>query len=146
MLHRLSARQLALPLPVWLRCVGIALGLASLGLCTWTHVALGRLWSAQLQLRTAHRLVTDGPYSRIRHPMYTAIFGWIVSLGLVMVSWIPLIIAAWVAVIFATRAPREEQMMLERFGDEYRAYMKRTGRFFPLWGITQRGTKINNAA
>ena len=78
--------------------------------------------------------------------MYTAIFGWIVSLGLVMVSWIPLIIAAWVAVIFATRAPREEQMMLERFGDEYRAYMKRTGRFFPLWGITQRGTKINNAA
>ena len=64
--------KLSFPLAFWLRWGGVALGLASLGLWTWTHVALGTLWSAQLQLRTHHRVVTSGPYSRIRHPMYTA--------------------------------------------------------------------------
>lgn len=55
--------KLDFPLPFWLRWAGFALGLAGLGLWTWTHVALGTLWSAQLQLRANHRLVTSGPYS-----------------------------------------------------------------------------------
>jgi len=37
----------------------------------------------------------------------------------------------WAALIFLTRIPREEKMMLERFGDEYREYQERTGRFLP---------------
>jgi protein-S-isoprenylcysteine O-methyltransferase Ste14 len=125
--------KLILPLPFWLRWAGVALGLASLGLWTWTHVALGTLWSVPLQLRTQHRLVTTGPYSRIRHPMYTAILAWATSLGLVIVNWVPILYVASVVVIFVARVPHEEQMMLERFGDEYRDYMKRTGRFFPKW-------------
>ena len=125
--------KLTFPLPFWLRWAGVALGLASLGLWTWTHVALGTLWSAALQLRTHHRVVTSGPYSRIRHPMYTAFLAWATSLGLVIANWVPIVFAVWVAVILVTRVPREEQMMLERFGDEYREYMKRTGRFLPKW-------------
>ena len=125
--------KVSFPLPFWLRWAGVALGLASLGLWTWTHVALGTLWSAQLQLRAKHRLVTSGPYSRIRHPMYTAILAWATSLGVVLANWIPIIVAVGGAVIFVMRVPREEQMMLERFGDEYREYMKRTARFLPKW-------------
>jgi protein-S-isoprenylcysteine O-methyltransferase Ste14 len=68
--HRANLRWFVLPLLGWLRWAGFALGLASLGLRTWTHAALGRFWSAQLQLRAAHRLITSGPYARIRHPMY----------------------------------------------------------------------------
>jgi protein-S-isoprenylcysteine O-methyltransferase Ste14 len=94
---------------------------------------LGRFWSPQVQLRAAHRLVTAGPYSRIRHPMYTAILGWAASLGIVLASWVPLLFAAWVAAILVLRVPREEQMMLEQFGDEYREYIKRTSRFLPRW-------------
>jgi protein-S-isoprenylcysteine O-methyltransferase Ste14 len=131
-LHRVNLQRFAFPLPFWLRWVGLALGLASLGLWTWTHVALGRFWSVPLQLRADHRLVTSGPYSRVRHPMYAAALGWVVSLGLVVANWVPLIFAAWVAILVLMRVPREEQMMVERFGDEYREYMKRTGRFFPL--------------
>jgi protein-S-isoprenylcysteine O-methyltransferase Ste14 len=125
--------KLDFPLPFWLRWAGLALGLASLGLWTWTHVALGTLWSAQLQLRANHRLVTSGPFSRIRHPMYTAILVWATSLGFVIANWVPIIFAFWAAVILVARVPREEQMMLERFGDEYREYMKRTGKFLPKW-------------
>ena len=124
-------RKLDLPLPFWMRWAGFALGLASLGLWTWTHVALGSLWSAQLQLRANHRLVDSAPYSRIRHPMYTAILVWATSLGFVIGNWVPIILAAGAAVILVARVPREEQMMIEQFGDEYQAYMMRTGRFLP---------------
>jgi len=144
--HRLGAPTLSLPLPLCLRGAGFGLGLASLGLWTWTHVALGRFWSAQLQLRAGHRLVTRGPYSRIRHPMYTAILGWVLSLGLVIANWAALLFARWTAVILVTRIPREEQMMLERFGDEYREYMKRTGRFLPRWTTRRRAVKVSPAA
>jgi len=125
--------KLSFPLPFWLRWAGVALGLASLALWTWTHVVLGTLWSPQLQLRTNHRLVTSGPYSQIRHPMYVAIWVWAMSLGLVIANWIPIIFTALVVVLFVARVPHEEQMMLERFGDEYREYMKSTERFLPKW-------------
>jgi protein-S-isoprenylcysteine O-methyltransferase Ste14 len=125
--------KLRFPLPFWLRWAGIALGLASLGLWTWTHVALGTLWSAPLQLRTHHRVVTSGPYWRIRHPMYTAFLSWATSLGLVIANWVAIVFVVWAAVIIVARVPREEQMMLERFGEEYREYMKKTGRFLPKW-------------
>ena len=121
-------------LPIWARWTGFAAGLASLGLWTWTHLALGTLWSAQLQLRANHRMVTSGPYSRVRHPMYTAILAWLASLGLVIANWIPIIFAFWMMVFLVARVPREEQMMLEQFGEEYREYMRRTGRFLPKWG------------
>ena len=126
-------QKLDFPLPFWLRWAGVALGLASLALWTWTHVVLGTLWSPQLQLRTNHRLVTSGPYSQIRHPMYVAIWVWAMSLGLVIANWIPIIFTALVVVLFVARVPHEEQMMLERFGDEYREYMKSTERFLPKW-------------
>lgn len=132
-LNPLWRPKLDFPLPFRLRWAGVALGLASLGLWTWTHIALGTLWSAQLQLRANHQLVTSGPYSRIRHPMYAAILAWAMSLGFVIANWIPIIFAVSAAVIFVARIPREEQMMLERFGDEYREYMKRTGKFLPKW-------------
>lgn len=124
-------RALALPLPGSLRWAGVGMGIASLALWTWTHVALGPLWSGQLQLREGHRLVTSGPYSRVRHPMYTAIFAWMFALFLVSANGAFLVVAMGTAAFLAGRVPREEQMMLERFGIDYRGYMERTGRFLP---------------
>jgi protein-S-isoprenylcysteine O-methyltransferase Ste14 len=125
--------KLKYPLPPWLRWSGCAAGLGSLGLLTWTHTTLGTLWSPQLQLRANHRLVAVGPYSRIRHPMYTAIVVWTMSLGFVVANWVPVILAIVASVFLAARVPREERMMLEKFGEEYREYMKKTGRFLPKW-------------
>jgi protein-S-isoprenylcysteine O-methyltransferase Ste14 len=65
--------------------------------------------------------------------MYTAILVWATSLGLVLGNWIPLFLVAWAVAIFASRVLPEERMMLEQFGDEYREYMKRTGKFLPRW-------------
>jgi protein-S-isoprenylcysteine O-methyltransferase Ste14/pimeloyl-ACP methyl ester carboxylesterase len=122
-----SLRRFAFPTPGWLRWAGVGLGIASLGLFVWTHVVLGRFWSPYVQLRPGHRVITAGPYARLRHPMYCAIVGWMTSLGLVAANWIPLACAALGTLQFFLRIRGEQKMMLQEFGDEYREYMKRTG-------------------
>lgn len=124
-------RTLAIPLPGWLRWTGFALGFASLALWTWTQAVLGKEWSPQLQLREEHHLVAAGPYARVRHPLYTAMFGWGAALAMVTANWVFVLLAVAVIAGLVARVPREEQMMLEEFGEEYKAYMQRTGRFFP---------------
>jgi protein-S-isoprenylcysteine O-methyltransferase Ste14 len=110
---------LLIPFPPWLRWLGFCLGLASLALMAWTQVELGTQWSAQLQLREEHHLVTTGPYARVRHPMYTAMFGWGIALALVTAHWIFVVLAVLSIAGLIARVPREEQMMLEEFGGEY---------------------------
>lgn len=124
-------QRFTFPAPGWLRWAGVGLGIISVGLFAWIHTVLGRFWSPYLQLRSSHRLVTAGPYARIRHPMYSAILGWMMSLGLVSASWIPFVFAALGALNFRLRISGEEKMMLQQFGDEYREYLRRTGRFLP---------------
>ena len=118
-------------LPDWLRWVGFAIGLLSVIFWTWTQLTLDTQWSAQLQLKKDHHLVTTGPYAWVRHPLYAGIFGWCLSLILLTANWI--FVAVCLLSIFGLlyRVPKEEQMMIEAFGDEYKDYMKRTGRFFP---------------
>jgi protein-S-isoprenylcysteine O-methyltransferase Ste14 len=127
-----SLQSLAFPAPDWLRWAGVALGIASVGLFAWTHAVLGRFWSTTLQLRPDHQLITAGPYARIRHPMYSAILGWLMSLGLVGANWTAFVLAALGTLIVLLRTQGEEKMMLEQFGNNYREYMRRTGRLLPV--------------
>jgi protein-S-isoprenylcysteine O-methyltransferase Ste14 len=122
---------LAIPFAGWLRAAGFFLGVISLGLWTWAQVALGALWSPNLMLRKGHRLITTGPYARIRHPLYAGMIGWSYGLGLVSANWIFVILAALVSSVFVLRIPREERMLAEEFGEEYRGYARRTGSLFP---------------
>jgi protein-S-isoprenylcysteine O-methyltransferase Ste14 len=107
------------------------LGILSVIFWTSTQVALDTQWSAQLQLRQEHYLVTTGPYARIRHPLYLAMFVWAAALGLLTANWIFIAVAVLSIAGTMVRIPKEEQMMIEAFGDEYKAYMARTGRFIP---------------
>lgn len=126
-------------MPDWLRWAGLALGLVGLGLWTWAQAVLGKEWSPQLQLREQHRLVTSGPYTWMRHPMYTAMFGVGIALALLAANWCFVLFAVAMIAGFVVRAPREERMMLEAFEEEYQLYMQRTGRFFPkLWILLAR--------
>ncbi len=118
-------------LPAWLRWAGFALGILAVFLWSWAQIHLDTQWSAQLQLKENHHLVTTGPYARIRHPLYTGMFGWCASLPLLTANWIFLAICAISLAGLLWRVPKEEQMMIEAFGDEYKAYMQHTGRFFP---------------
>jgi protein-S-isoprenylcysteine O-methyltransferase Ste14 len=120
-------------LPEWLRWIGFAIGILSVAFMTWTQVTLDTQWSAQLQLRKDHHLITTGPYARMRHPLYTSTFGWGAALSLLTAHWIFVAVSVLAIIGLMLRIPKEEQMMIEAFGDEYKAYMRRTGRFFPKW-------------
>lgn len=118
-------------LPAWLRWIGFGIGIVTVALWTWVQVVLDTQWSAQLQLTKGPHLITTGPYAHLRHPLYTGIFGWCISLSLLTANWIFFGMCALSFAGLLWRVPKEEQMMLEAFGDEYKVYMKRTGRFFP---------------
>jgi protein-S-isoprenylcysteine O-methyltransferase Ste14 len=118
-------------LPGWLRWVGFAIGIVTVLFWTWVQVTLDTQWSPQLQLTKGHRLITNGPYARIRHPLYAGMCGWFVSLSLLTANWIFVGACVLTFAGLMYRVPKEEQMLIEAFGDEYRDYMKRTGRFLP---------------
>jgi protein-S-isoprenylcysteine O-methyltransferase Ste14 len=122
---------LSVPFPVWMRWLGVALGVASLAVYAWSRVTLGKEWSSHLQMREQHYLVTTGPYARIRHPIYLALLSFMTSITLVAANWLFIALLVFSIVDLALRMPKEEQMMIARFGDEYEAYMERTGRLLP---------------
>lgn len=123
--------KFTIPLPAWLRWAGFIIGLASLVFLAWTQATLGKYFSPQLRLQKDHQLVTTGPYARTRHPLYSSLFGIGVAFALVTANWLFVLLAILVIVGLSARVPREEKMMLDEFGDSYRDYMLRTGRFFP---------------
>jgi protein-S-isoprenylcysteine O-methyltransferase Ste14 len=122
---------LSVPLPDWLRWTGVALGVVSFVLYAWSQATLGKAWSPHLQMREEHQLVTTGPYARIRHPIYLALIGFLTGIALVTANWFFIALLVVSIVVLALRIPKEEQMMIEDFGEEYKVYMQRTGRLFP---------------
>ena len=120
------------PLEAWLG-VGVLIG--AMALFYRTHRDLGRAWSVTLEIREQHRLVTHGIYARLRHPMYAAFWLWAVSQALLLPNWIAGFSGlVGFGTLFFARVGREERMMLERFGEEYRAYRGRTKRIVPgVW-------------
>ena len=112
--------------------VGAMLMTLAIWLFWRSHADLGRNWSPSLQLREGHELVTEGVYRYVRHPMYASEWLWSIAQALLLQNWV----AGWAGLalftpLYVLRVPREEQMMLDRFGAEYRSYMNRTGRIVP---------------
>ena len=119
-------------LPAFAPWFGTVLMIAALWLFWRSHADLGQNWSVTLELRQGHQLVRHGVYRAIRHPMYASIWLWCLAQGLMLENWL----AGWYAlgafaIMYFIRTPREERMMCESFGQEYREYMRETGRLFP---------------
>jgi len=121
-----------LSLPAWAVGTGSALFLASLVIRWRAQAALGRQWSHTLETAEGQVLVTQGVYARLRHPIYASLVLW----GLAQPLMLQNVVSGFggavaVGLIWLIRVPREEAMMIEHFGAEYRAYMSRTGQLFP---------------
>lgn len=114
-------------------------GIACLALTFWlfhrAHADLGANWSASLEIRENHQLITVGIYRAIRHPMYASIFVYAIAQALLLPNWIagPAELVAFTA-MFSLRLRPEEQMMQDRFGQAYVEYRQRTKRLIPgIW-------------
>jgi protein-S-isoprenylcysteine O-methyltransferase Ste14 len=121
----------SMPLPVWLRWLGV--GIAALGgmLFVWTFRNLGRNLTDTVVTRREHTLVTTGPYRWVRHPFYVAAALAMVGNALAAANWFLLGGGVLVFELMAIRTRIEEAELVARFGDAYRAYMDRTPRFLP---------------
>jgi protein-S-isoprenylcysteine O-methyltransferase Ste14 len=122
-----------------LRASPFIAGIACLAVGLWffhrSHADLGTNWSITLEVREGHRLITNGIYRRVRHPMYTALLLYSVGQALVIPNWVagPSYLIPF-GILFAFRVRAEERMMLDQFGDQYAKYMSRTKRLVPgVW-------------
>jgi protein-S-isoprenylcysteine O-methyltransferase Ste14 len=123
----------SIPLPDWLRWTGVAIAALGTASLAWVHRELGRNFAATLHVRAeGHTLITSGPYRWVRNPMYTAIYLILLSFFLVSANW--LIGLGWLAgftALMISRVPKEEALMREKFGEQYRTWAEHTGRFLP---------------
>jgi len=121
----------AMPLPAWLRWSGVLFLLLCVALLIWTLPTLGTNLTDTVVTREHHTLVTRGPYRWIRHPFYVAMALIAIGAALIAANWFMLASGAVVFSLLALRSRVEEEQLVARFGDAYREYQKRTGRFFP---------------
>jgi protein-S-isoprenylcysteine O-methyltransferase Ste14 len=121
--------KIGLPEPA--RWFGFALGLVNVGLIYWLFTSIGTGITPVSATRKEHKLVTHGIYRWVRHPLYTVGSSLYISFGLMADNWFIILLAALTFIVMAIRTPKEEANLIEKFGDEYREYMKRTGRFLP---------------
>jgi len=121
----------AMPLPLSLRWSGVVLGIVAAIAELWTLRSLGPNLTDTVVTRKNHTLITRGPYRWVRHPFYDCMALFTISAALMMANWFVLAAGVVTFTLLAMRSRTEEQKLLERFGEPYRAYQARTGRFLP---------------
>jgi protein-S-isoprenylcysteine O-methyltransferase Ste14 len=124
-------RWSSVPLPSWLRWLGVGLYAAAIILLEWTLRSLGTNLTDTVVTRRDHTLVTHGPYRWVRHPFYGSMALVILASALVAANWLFLVLGIVVLGLIAVRTDIEEERLLDRFGEPYREYLRRTGRFIP---------------
>ena len=122
-------------LPAWTGWLGVAFLLGALFVFWRAHADLGLNWSPSLEIREKHELITKGIYGVIRHPMYASQWLWVIAQPLLLQNWIAGLVNLIIFIPFyVLRVQAEEQMMINKFGEDYRTYMKRTGAVLPKIG------------
>jgi len=119
-------------LPDWLGWAGSGLFVAAILLLWRSHADLGRNWTMTVGLRDEHALITEGIFKHIRHPMYAAHILWAIAQILILHNWLaayPFLFTSTLQYLIRVRS--EEEMMIEKFGEEYKQYMTVTGRIVP---------------
>jgi protein-S-isoprenylcysteine O-methyltransferase Ste14 len=112
----------------WMGVVGFAFCVTWL---IWMFNSLGTNLTDTVETREHAHFVERGPYRFVRNPMYSGLLMMGLSLGLALGTWLLPLAATVMFAILARRTRIEEKYLIARFGDQYRNYMTRVGRFFP---------------
>jgi protein-S-isoprenylcysteine O-methyltransferase Ste14 len=119
------------PYAPWIRATGAALTWLGILFAIWARYHIGRYWSSSVSLRAGHQLVRTGPYSRIRHPIYTGILLALAGTALVIGRYGALLAFVIMVIGFAWKASREEALLAGEFGPSFEEHKRHTGFFLP---------------
>jgi len=121
-------------LEITLALVTVLLAFASVWFCAAALRTLGVQWSLAARVVEGHKLVTQGPYSIVRNPIYTGMLGMLLATGLAVSHWIGLVLAMLVFAIGTfIRVSREERLLREMFGREFDDYAQRVRAVIPFF-------------
>jgi len=111
--------------------VGASFLLLGLTLRVLARKALGKHFSYALRIINNHALVKHGIYKYIRHPAYSGYLLFYFGVTLLFSSWDGFLIMLLLIPCFLYRIRIEEEMLVERLGAEYQAYMKISKKMIP---------------
>jgi len=110
----------------------LVLSAITCGLFFASKRAMGRNWSLVARTRSDHDLVTWGPFAYVRHPIYSALFAWLVAMAVAFGHYRGLIVGIplyWLGTML--RIVEEERLLKAHFGPAYDVYAARVKRFLP---------------
>lgn len=120
-------------LPGWLtlRILGLLLTLAGAVFAIWARIVLGTNWSELVAVKKNHILITNGPYTWVRHPIYAGLLLALLGTALVQEKIIYLIVISLAALALWVKLRMEERFLYETFGEEYRSYHQQVKALIP---------------
>jgi protein-S-isoprenylcysteine O-methyltransferase Ste14 len=116
---------------VALGVAGFIAAIAGMFVTSWARVALGNFWSDRVIVQTEHQLIRSGPYSCMRHPLYSGVLLAVLGTAVVLGEWRGLLSFTVLLVNYVIKAKREESILAERFGADFGAHLERTGFLLP---------------
>jgi len=111
---------------------GLVLFVVGVGIRYVGKRTLGRYYSYGLRVLPDHKLVTGGIYRYVRHPISLAVLVYDPGIPLIFSSLYGFLITLALVPLVLYRITIEERMLLQKFGDEYREYMRRTKKLIPF--------------
>jgi protein-S-isoprenylcysteine O-methyltransferase Ste14 len=124
-------RERFLPHTTPVYAIGLVLAMSGAVLAIYSRALLGREWSATVQLKQGHELITRGPYRLVRHPIYSGLLLLFLGHAVMVGDWRGLLAVAIVFASFWRKLVQEEAWLAERFGEDYREYQARTKALVP---------------
>ena len=110
---------------------GALIFLIGLAIRSSAVASLNRSYSWTLEIRDEHRLVKDGLYRYVRHPIYLGVLLGAIAVPVYTTSFLGFLFALMGIPLFIYRMGVEEKMLIEEYGDEYLEYMKATSKLIP---------------
>ncbi len=131
-------------IPIWLRAFGILIFIAGAALRIESQRKLGRMWSDEIRLLKNHRIVREGVYKYLRHPIYASYFLIAPGMFLITSDWVLGLAAAGYALLSFLRQPLEESIIeLLDTRNLLQAVNEKAARERNLYGEVLRITKLD---
>jgi protein-S-isoprenylcysteine O-methyltransferase Ste14 len=111
--------------------IGFALALGGMTIALWARFALGQFWSDRVIVQADHQLIRTGPYAHMRHPVYSGVLLGVLGTALLLGECRGLLAFLLLLTNYAIKAKREEQILADRFRDQFQEHLTHAGFLLP---------------